>query len=315
MDPGDLGKLFRLFLGLSSDRPPTDRDRGSVHAGHYGDPISPRDQVTREDEDRGGRRGFTVFTDPLEIHRFFEQQMDDMLRNFGHGFEGIGRGGGAIKVEPREEDERSSGSARDFMLKDEGQLKVDRDLDSSQVDMGELETLMRRNDFGKVEEEDVGRGRRDLFGGSMRIGDGSIFGGIQGVPGVGVDIFGGLGRHEGDNNSFIKSFGTSVVEKSTRLPSGGVETSRTVRNSDGTEVVTVTRKIGDQMHQQTTTTDRVGNSTTENKFTNIDDGGLTQFDNKMDGGGWQIQPSPREEMIGPPTDQLYNTLWNKFWGN
>jgi len=192
-----------------------------------------------------------------------------------------------------------------------GQPKVDKDMDSTQVDMGELETLLRRKD--SVDEDNC-RGRRDLFGGSMRIGDGGLFGGIQEAPGGGVGIFGGLGRDEGENNSFFRSFGTSVVEKSTRLPSGGVETSRTVRNSDGTEVVTLTRQMGDQVHQQTTTTDREGNINTENKFTNITEGGLTQFDNKMDGGGWQVQPSPRQEMMGPPTDQLYNTLWNKFWG-
>ena len=102
-------------------------------------------------------------------------------------------------------------------------------MDSSQVDIGELEKLLGRKDNVKVEEEDVGKGRRDLFGGSMRIGDGGLFGGIQEAPGVGVGIFGGLGRNEGENNSFFRSFGTSVVEKSTRLPNGGVETSRTVR--------------------------------------------------------------------------------------
>lgn len=312
MDPGDLGKLFRLFIGLPSDRPPLSRN--NHHDEHQGEAVDPRDQVISED-DRGGRRGFTVFTDPLEIHRFFEQQMDDMLRSFGQGFGGLG-GGGAIMMDPRarEDDKSSCGSVRDFMLKDEGQPKVDKDMDSTQVDMGELETLLRRKDSVRVEDEDNYGGRRDLFGGSMRIGDGGLFGGIQEAPGGGVSIFGGLGRDEGENNSFFRSFGTSVVEKSTRLPSGGVETSRTVRNSDGTEVVTLTRQMGDQVHQQTTTTDRQGNVNTENKFTNITEGGLTQFDNKMDGGGWQVQPSPRQEMMGPPTDQLYNTLWNKFWG-
>jgi len=310
MDPGELGKLFRLFLGLPTDRPPLNRN--NHHDENQEDAFHPRDQVTGG-EDRG-RRGFTVFTDPLEIHRFFEQQMDDMLRSFGQGLGGLG-GGGAIMMDPREDDRSSCGSVRDFMLKDEGQPQVDKDMDSSQVDIGELEKLLGRKDNVKVEKEDVDKGRRDLFGGSMRIGDGGLFGGIQEAPGGGVGIFGGLGRNEGENNSFFRSFGTSVVEKSTRLPNGGVETSRTVRNSDGTEVVTLTRKIGDQVHQQTTTTDREGNTITENKFTNIDEGGLTQFDNKIDGGGWQVQPSPRQEMMGPPTDQLYNTLWNKFWGN
>ena len=119
MDPGDIGKLFRLFIGLPSDRPPLNKN--NHHDEHQGDAVDPRDQVISEN-DRGGRRGgFTVFTDPLEIHRFFEQQMDDMLRNFGQGFGGLG-GGGAIMMDPRsrEDDKSSCGSVRDFMLKDEG---------------------------------------------------------------------------------------------------------------------------------------------------------------------------------------------------
>jgi len=319
MDPSEFGKLFRLFLGIPNHRHPPE-DRGIHHGDHeYDDDHhehagNSRDEVIAgEDRDR---RSFTVFTDPLEIHRFFEQQMDDLLRSFGNGFGGLGREG-AIMMEPREEESHSdghSGCARDFMLKDEGQPKIDRDLDSSQVDMGELELLLRRRDSGRGKEADTEKGRRNLFGGPLRLGEGSLFGGLQGGPG-GIGIFGGLGRDEGENNNFVRSYGSSVVEQSTRLPSGGVETSRTVRNSDGTEVITVTRKIGDQVHQQTTSTDREGKSTTENRFTNIEEGELTQFDNKMDGGGWQVQPSPREEMMGPPSDQLYGTLWNKFWGN
>lgn len=189
---------------------------------------------------------------------------------------------------------------------------MDTDLDSNQVDMGELETLMGRKDTRK--EEEAERGRRDLFGGLM--GDGGLFGGTQGGGG---SIFGGLGGNNGGNNSFMGSFGTSVVEKTVSLPGGGVETSRTVRNSDGTEVVTVTRQVGDQAHQQTTITDREGNTSTVNKFTNVEEGGLTQFDNNWGGEkaeeGWEVQPSPREEMMSPPADQLYGSLWNKFWGN
>ena len=94
------------------------------------------------------------------------------------------------------------------------------------------------------------------------------------------------------------------------------------RNSDGTEVTTVTRQMGDQAHQQTTTRDKDGNTTTEHRLTNIEQGALEQFDNKcqgdtsgQQGGGWEVQPSPRQEMMGPPGDKLYNSLWDKFWGN
>ena len=106
---------------------------------------------------------------------------------------------------------------------------MDKDLDSNQLDMVELEALMgRRDTTGRVDEDEVKRGGEEMFEGSLRIGDGGLFGGIQGGSG-GLSIFGGLGGDKGVKNTFMRSFGTSVVEQSTRLPSGGVETSRTVR--------------------------------------------------------------------------------------
>eukprot|EP00092_Neocalanus_flemingeri_P020599 GFUD01022318.1.p1 GENE.GFUD01022318.1~~GFUD01022318.1.p1 ORF type:complete len:305 (+),score=117.59 GFUD01022318.1:371-1285(+) len=304
MDAGDFGKFFRLFLGLPTHRPPRSN---SPYEPDDGEPFPPNEDPSREQGMRGegrDRRHFTVLTDPLEIHRFFEQQMDDMLRNFGQGFGGFGGAGretgrGAITLEPQEEE--VSGSVRDFMLKDEGQPRVDTDLDSKQVDMGELETLMGRKE-NRSGEEECGRGVGDLFGGLL--GRGGFFDGATG------------------GNTFLGTFGTSVVERSVSTPGGGVETSKTVRNSDGTEVITVTRQMGDQVHQQTTTKSRDGSTTTEHRLTNGEEGGLEIFDNRWrgqtreeEGGRWQVQPSPREEMMGPPGDQLYNSLRDKFWGN
>ena len=121
MDPTEFGKLFRLFLGLPNHRHPPEH-RGIYQDDHGGDADddddhgqagNPRDEVIAgEDRDR---RSFTVFTEPLEMHRFFEQQMDDLLRSVG----GLGRGG-AIMMEPREEEDSHGGCARDFMLKDQG---------------------------------------------------------------------------------------------------------------------------------------------------------------------------------------------------
>merc|ERR1719186_2209563 len=91
------------------------------------------------------------------------------------------------------------------------------------------------------------------------------------------------GQGGGQKNTFLQTFSSSVVERSVSMPGGGVETSRTVRNSDGTEVTTVTRQMGDQVHQQTTTRDKDGNTTTEHRLTNIEQGALEQFDNKCQG--------------------------------
>merc|ERR1712004_792512 len=55
---------------------------------------------------------YKVFTNPLEMNRFFEEQMDEMLRNFGQGF----FGGDLQPALPHADDEK--GSKRDLMLKD-----------------------------------------------------------------------------------------------------------------------------------------------------------------------------------------------------
>ena len=68
-------------------------------------------------------RGFNVLTDPLEMNRFFDQQLDEMLKMFGHSFgfgpRGSQGGFGDNRMIPLEEpDNEDQGFARDFMLKD-----------------------------------------------------------------------------------------------------------------------------------------------------------------------------------------------------
>jgi len=315
MDPRDFRSFFRQFLGFPSHGQFRDDERRFER----NEEDEPEFDDPRGHDMRGSRGHFSVFTDPLEIHRFFEQQMDEMLRNFGHGFGGFGgfgreRGQRSIILEPREEEEGPH-SPRDFMLKDEGQPRVDTEIDSNQVDMGELETLLGRRENRSSQEDG---GSNDIFGGLAKEG-GGLFGGVQG------GLFGGFGGLDGgikgESSFTTRSFGSSVVERSVSKPGGGVETNRTVRNSDGSEIVTVTRRVGDQVYQQTTTKDKEGSTTTENRFTNLEEGDLEQFNKKFNGhvreeaGGWQVQPSPRQEMMAPPGDGLYNKLWDKFWGN
>merc|ERR1712130_416895 len=75
MEPGGLGQLFRLLLGSRrgaegpSQQP--DRDHGHEQWSHQNE-RPPRDEADL----------YKVFTNPLEMNRFFEEQMDEMLRNF-----------------------------------------------------------------------------------------------------------------------------------------------------------------------------------------------------------------------------------------
>ena len=125
MDPGPFGQLFKLLLG----GPPVGRRQGAAGAG---------ERAGEEDRDsmlQGGRRQegdeelYRVFTDPLQMTRFFEEQLDDMVRNFGQGFfggslrsgPGVRQGelqGGLEAARAGQEDE----DRRSFMLKDDGTL-------------------------------------------------------------------------------------------------------------------------------------------------------------------------------------------------
>ncbi len=98
MDPRD---LLRGFFGLPRDgghrrRPWTEDDPHGVDPGE-------RDQMRRDggggeegqDEDRdremrGGSARFDVMINPIEMERFFNQQLDEVLRRFGFGGGGPG---------------------------------------------------------------------------------------------------------------------------------------------------------------------------------------------------------------------------------
>ena len=211
MDPPDLRSLFRSFFGYSSDRdipmmrPPYQDDHDDDEDSGY------RDRSAHGDINP---RGFSVFSDPLEMSRFFDQQMDEMLRMFGGN---LGLGGGApnmIPWEPESEtrDHSSPGHARDFMLKDDGQPRVDSEVEWDKLDMDELDQLMTK----KKTREDSPRDRMSVF-----------------------DLFPGLGHphhhhHPGNFDSqppAVRSFGfgSSFSEKTTRNSNGGIETVKTQR--------------------------------------------------------------------------------------
>merc|ERR1711978_430014 len=118
-EPGPFGQLLKLLLG--SRRGPDGRHDGAPQQpenrehGHWpNNERSPRDEADL----------YKVFTNPLEMNRFFEEQMDEMLRNFGQGFFGGDLRSGPQRPwgdhlqptlpQPREK----NGSKRDLMLRE-----------------------------------------------------------------------------------------------------------------------------------------------------------------------------------------------------
>ena len=240
MEPGPFGQLFRLLLG------PRRGPEGGQEGPHQ-QPNSSHDQWPQDERAfRDEADLYKVFTNPLEMNRFFEEQMDEMLRNFGQGFFGgdlrsgpPGPFGGHLQPalpQPHAE----NGSKRDLMLRDphppatpdspaHAQPRKDEDLTENwQSLLGEKRTLGKQGQlFGSNEEtRSFGLSERGLEGsrGGGWFGNGSFGGGFN---------FGnqGSGLEQSPGGGGFKFFSSSVRESTVRGPDGGLETTRTVRYS------------------------------------------------------------------------------------
>jgi len=311
MEPGGLGQLFRLLLGPRRG-PEGGQDGPHQQPNRDHDQWPPNERPVRDEAEL-----YKVFTNPLEMNRFFEEQMDEMLRNFGQGFFGgdlrsgpPGPWGGQLQPalpQPHEE----NASKRDLMLRDPHshntpaivQPPKDEDLsDNWQSLLGEKRMPGKQGQlFGSEEESRSGcspaeRGSRGGgWFGNRGFGGGAFDFGNQGSS--------GLEQNPGGGGGGVKFFSSSVSESTVRGPDGGFETTRTVRSSDGREEVTVTKRLAD------------GSSTTETRVTG--EGANTA----LDGDGWTVVPrggmsvpGPRDEMLGQNPESVLGDLWQTFFG-
>merc|ERR1712181_166899 len=156
--------------------------------------------------------------------------------------------------------------------------------------------------FGSEEESRSGcspseRGLGGLFG-NRGLGGGAFdFGNQQGS---------GLEQNPG---SGVKFFSSSVSESTVRGPYGGLETTRTVRSSDGREEVTVTKRLADGSSITVTRVTAGGQLAGEGTSTALDDGGWTVVPR----GGMSV-PGPRDEMLGRNPESVLGDLWQTFFG-
>lgn len=300
MDPREFGHLFRGFFGLP--RRPPDSGRPRLQ--------DPEEELERRDFRDGNSFHFQVFTDPVEIHRFFEQQMDDMMRNFGQivlgGFGGLPdweRGAREGIPEDRssrfEEIPGDEPIGRDFMLRHDEPLRyterIDIDLDDKDLSADELGTVLRDEKSSHEPPERMPMDRSSgLFGGLF--GQPGMFPGPSGVP-------------------QIRTFSQS--KRTMKRPDGSIETEEKVRNSDGSETVVVRRTIGDQVHERRTTVSGSDEGPTVSEtFTNMQEADLPDFNKRWHGDRPRAQlGNDAEQLMGPPGDRLYPSLFSRFFRN
>ncbi|XP_021360602.1 HCLS1-associated protein X-1-like isoform X2 [Mizuhopecten yessoensis] len=90
------------------------------------------------------------------------------------------------------------------------------------------------------------------------------------------------GQHDNSWMPHMRSFtsGRSVSVSTSIGPNGQVEERRTVRDSEGGEEVTITRKQGSQAHSVITKTDKSGVQEKIENFTNMNENDISDFNNR-----------------------------------
>jgi len=299
MDPGDFHKMFRGFFGLN--RPPSD------HSG-------PR-QGDREEnllrEDRGPEQNreffnFSVLSDPLEMHRFFEQQMEQMFKDFGGRLDHRGMLENEERDWPVFEGYRpfSGGpSDRDMMLKHDDSAHrrgEDSDFDGQRFSADDLTDLL------KARQGEVERPVSKLQPEPRDDNPESIFGGFFNPGG--------------------QSFSYSRSTRTIRRPDGSIHTEERCRNPDGSETVKIT--INGEEQSPDMPPPLPGQPPHPGREFGLFSGGESElhrgwnwpFSLPRDQGegtgpefGQSIRTDP--DLSAPPADRQYSSLFSKFFGS
>jgi len=265
MDPQDLGRFFRGFFGF----PGRDGRGGDYPGGPLG----------QGDEDENLPPSFTpkdpwaVLTEPLHMHRFFQQEMDELLKGLGSD---IFKGLGAHNHSDWEDTARLKGgeiegSKRDFMLKHDDDHK-DGDMDDK-VESLELDKLFGRR-----------RGEVGPEGGML-------------APEIPPTQWQTVPRHSQDGHSSSYSWGMSTSSKTVMAGDGSRESRTTTRHGDGRVSEVVVRE------------DPGGYSCTERR--ELDSQGRETLKETTCQEGQHFREAMRHQ--GPPGDKAFNMLWDKFF--
>ncbi|XP_029177275.1 uncharacterized protein LOC114945302 [Nylanderia fulva] len=238
--------LFRNFLGVKHRNEPGTSGLGDddSHRDSFRNPIWQSDEDDDDIDDfRHPRSGihFSIFSDPLEMTRYFESQMDNMLKGFFFGFNNGFFGDETIKTLPSGEPDKHD-NLRDKMLKlyphspitdVSPEQKIDTDLD------------------GKITTEEFSR--------MWNKGD------VKTVEPFVLHSF-----------STVRSVRKEIIRRS----NGTIDQKQVFKDSEGNEETIVSREIGDKKYVITTKKDKNGVETKSEDFFNMDESELKDFTQK-----------------------------------
>ncbi|KAK4879980.1 hypothetical protein RN001_008126 [Aquatica leii] len=235
----DFYSKLKRFLGIPLHNYNNDNNNNSLDTRDH------RDQFSVRPTDDYEQFGFNVFSNPLEMHKYFEQQMNEMMKSFGifnsdaPFFDNDESFFGGFKETspffnfgfsqlPAERDihRAPDGNLRDNFLKpgyeepvNKKSIKTDSDLDEQ----------YRSGDFSRTL-----------------------------VP-----------KQQTPTQTF--SYGKSVVSKTITNSDGLIETHKTIQDQNGNREETVTRKRGDKEYTVITRIDKNGVKEITENLVNIDE--------------------------------------------
>jgi len=314
MDPRD---FFRGFFGVPRTGDP--RFYGDQPGQNHGSNCDDHDEEgcngCRRRHPNSPEEGFDVFTNPLDMERFFNHRMEEMMRGFFGGVllpPGMGQppqmpGQPMPPGMGEQEDDGESGSAgsRDFMLKD-GYVK--RPSGASGQDE-------------KWEDGEVDINQLDKISPSQQPMPPTPFRGLFSAD----PFFNGQSPSSPEVHTF--SFGQSSSSSFVSRPDGSTEEQKTTRDSQGNVKTTVKRCLPGKDQCQIITTIKKSDGTEEKSesTTNMDASEIEEFEARWRGeggrrqlppwgGGSQPQGHPRDEML-KRNEERDSSLFNRFFGS
>ncbi|XP_020278514.1 HCLS1-associated protein X-1 [Pseudomyrmex gracilis] len=246
---------FRNFLGAKRRNEPGTSGLDE----HYAPRDNFRNPIWQSDDDddeididefmfNGNNMHFNIFSDPLEMAKYFESQMDNMLKNFGFGHNSFFR-----MLPGIEEDIKALPFAEH-----EPERNIDIDLREKML-KSKPEIFGEQNHEQKIDTDVDGKITTEEF--SKLWNKGSLETVKPSAP-----------------HSF--SFGRSVRKEIVRNPDGTIEEKQVIRDSKGNEETIISRVIGDKRYVVTTKKDKNGFETKSEDLFNIDENELKEFTQK-----------------------------------
>uniref|UniRef100_A0A1Y9HDL3 Uncharacterized protein n=1 Tax=Anopheles funestus TaxID=62324 RepID=A0A1Y9HDL3_ANOFN len=289
--------LLKKFMGLDGRKDDDDdnRKKKTTLKDEFRKPIWVEEDDS-DDELFDNRKiyGVQIFTNPIEMQKYFEQQMQEMWKSLEEYDDNAKMFDHDLKQDFLKPGFEEPETGKDVKRQDtdlDGEIYADQLHSLLQRISPDLKELMPKKRTNKKEISDTTAERRKLTD------DEKVMDLIHGITDQkhlpsGTGISKPMRRNSGLQQRFPEGglfegafqgprmFGQSIISQTIRRPDGSYETRRTVRDSQGNTQTTVTLSTKDGQKETVTTYDEAGKKMGSGEET---------FGMKKDGGGGELE--------------------------